>query len=65
MRPRGTPSGVPGSTRTYDRFTDVIRDTIEGRILNGFHFRTADVHGAWIGKKAAQWIDKHYFEPVD
>jgi hypothetical protein len=61
----GNPIGVPGSTRSYDRFTDVIRETINGRILNGFHFRTADVHGAWIGKKAAQWIDKHYFGPVD
>ena len=61
----GNPIGVPGSIRTYDRFTDVIRDTINGRILNGFHFRTADEHGAWIGKKTAQWVDKHYFEPVD
>jgi hypothetical protein len=55
---------IPGSTRTYKRFTGVIRDTIEGRILTGFHFRTADVQGAWIGKKAAQWLDKHYFAPV-
>ena len=61
----GNPVGVPGSTRTYIRFTDVVKDTINGRILNGFHFRTADVHGAWIGKKTAQWIDKHYFEPVN
>jgi hypothetical protein len=61
----GNPIGVPGSTRTYDRFTDVIRDAIDGRILNGFHFRTADEHGAWIGKKAAQWIEKRYFGPVD
>ena len=61
----GNPIGVPGSTRSYARFTDVVDDTINGRILNGFHFRTADVHGAWIGKKVAQWIDKHYFAPVD
>lgn len=61
----GNPIGVPGSTRSYDRFTDVVRETIDGRILNGFHFRTADVHGAWIGKKTAQWVDKHYFGPVD
>jgi hypothetical protein len=60
----GNPVGVPGSTRSYGRFTDVIRDTIEGRILNGFHFRTADEHGAWIGKKTAQWVDKHFFEAV-
>ena len=63
--PPGNPVGVPGSTRTYGRFSDVIDDTINGRILNGFHFRTADVHGAWIGKKTAQWIEKHYFGPVD
>jgi hypothetical protein len=61
----GNPVGVAGSTRTYTRFTGVVRDTINGRILNGYHFRTADVHGAWIGKKAAQWVDKRYFEPVD
>ena len=61
----GNPIGVPGSTRTYSRFTDVVRDTIDGRILNGFHFRTADEHGAWIGKKVAQWIDRNYFGPVD
>jgi hypothetical protein len=58
-------SPVPGSTRSYTRFTDVIDDTINGRILNGSHFRTPDVQGAWIGKKAAKWVDKHYFEPVD
>jgi len=49
----------------YARFTDVIRDTINGRILNGYHFRTPDVQGEWIGKKVARWINKHYFEPVD
>ncbi len=61
----GNPVGVAGSTRNYTRFSGVIRDTIEGRILTGFHFRTADVAGAWIGKKVAQWVDKHYFEPID
>ena len=61
----GNPIGVPGSTRNYTRFTGVIRDTIEGRILNGYHFRTTDVQGAWLGKKVAQYLDKHYFQPVN
>jgi hypothetical protein len=61
----GNPVGVPGSTRSYTRFTGVIGDTIEGRILNGYHFRTTDVQGAWLGKKAAQWLDSHYFQPVE
>ena len=52
-------------TRTYTRFTGIIRDAIDGRILIGYHFRSADVQGAWLGKKVAQWVDKHYFGPVD
>lgn len=63
--PPGNPVGVPGSTRSYQRFSQVVDETIEGRILNGFHFRTADVNGAWVGKKVAQWVDKNYFGPVD
>lgn len=57
----------PGSntTRTYTRFSHAIDDAVDGRIYNGFHFRFADVHGAWIGKKVAQWIDKHFFDAVD
>ena len=63
--PPNIPFTLPGSTRSYTRFSDVIRDSIDGRILNGLHFRHADVQGAWIGKKAAQWVAKHEFLPVD
>ena len=52
-------------TRTYTRFTGIMKDAIEGRILIGFHFRSADEQGAWLGKKVAQWVDKHYFGPAD
>jgi hypothetical protein len=61
----GNPVGVAGGTRSYVRLTNVVDDTIEARMLNGFHFRTTDEQGAWLGKKAAQWLDKHYFAPVD
>jgi hypothetical protein len=61
----GNPIGVPGSTRNYSRFTGVIRDTVEGWILNGYHFRSADVQGAWLGKKVAQYLDNHFFLPAD
>ena len=52
-------------TRSYTRFTRIIKDAIDGRILIGYHYRSADEQGAWLGKKVAQWVDKHYFEPVD
>ena len=61
----GNPIGVEGSTKSFGRFTDVIDGTIEGRILNGFHFRSGDVQGAWLGKKVAQWVDQRHFAPVD
>ena len=51
-------------TRHYSRFTDVVEDTIDARIWQGIHFRTADENGAEIGKNVARWIDDHYFEPV-
>jgi len=56
----------PGSntTRTYERFTAVIADAIEGRILTGFHFRTPDVQGAELGRNVAAWVQAHYLGRV-
>jgi hypothetical protein len=51
-------------TREYERFTDVIADTIDARIYLGIHFRSPDEQGAEIGKDVAHWLDKHYFQPV-
>ena len=50
-----------GSTRSYTRFTDVIPDVIEARILLGIHFRTADVNGAELGRRVAAFVDANYF----
>ena len=54
-------AGVP-VTRSYKRFTDVPKDTIDARVLLGIHFRAPDVQGAKLGKEVARWLDKHYFE---
>jgi hypothetical protein len=54
----------PDVTRVYKRFTDVVDDTIDARIYQGLHFRTAEVQGARIGKHVAHWLDQHYFQPV-
>ncbi len=59
-----SPGTTPPTTRHYTRFTDVIQDTIDGRILTGFHFRTPDVQGAWLGKRAANWTASHFFQPA-
>ena len=50
-----------GSTRHYSRFTDVVPDVIEARILLGIHFRKADVNGAWLGQQVAEYVDANFF----
>jgi hypothetical protein len=54
----------PDVTRVYKRFADVVDDTIDARIYQGLHFRTAEVQGAHIGKHVARWLDWHFFQPV-
>ncbi len=59
---QSTPTG--DLSRDYRRFTNVIDDTIDARVWQGLHFRTADVQGARLGKEVARWLDRHYFERV-
>jgi hypothetical protein len=50
------------TTRSFDRFSQALREVIDARVWAGIHFRTADEQGAVIGKKVAHWEDKHYFQ---
>jgi len=58
-------ASTPPTVRDYHRLTDVVDDAIDGRVLIGLHFRSADVQGAWLGKKVAQWVNRHEFRPVE
>lgn len=51
--------------RSYARFTDVLKDTIDARIYLGFHFRTAEMQGAVMGKQVAHWVSRHALQPAD
>lgn len=60
----GSVGGVPtGSTRHYSRFSDVIADMIEARILGGLHFRRADVNAAILGQRVADYVNSNFFKP--
>jgi hypothetical protein len=50
-----------GSTRHFTRFTDVVHDMIEARLLLGIHFRRADVNGALLGASVADYVDRNFF----
>jgi hypothetical protein len=54
----------PGQSRSFDRFSRVLKEIIDARVWGGIHFRTADVQGAVLGKKVARWEQKHYFRSL-
>ena len=59
-----TSTRFPSTPRHYDRCSQALKEVIDARIWGGIHFRTADTAGAVIGKKVAQWEQKHYFQPI-
>ena len=46
----------PRTTRSFDRFSDALKENIDARVWAGIHFRTADVQGAVLGKKVAHYL---------
>jgi hypothetical protein len=52
-----------GTTRSFTRLSDVLREMINARVWAGIHFRTADVQGAELGAKVARYEHRHYFQP--
>ena len=55
---------APCPARSFDRFSDALKEIIDARVWSGIHFRTADVQGAVLGKKVAAYMDRHYFQPT-
>jgi hypothetical protein len=54
----------PGETRHFDRFSEPLKEIIDARIWAGLHYRTADVQAQILGKKVANYMAKHYFQPL-
>jgi hypothetical protein len=63
--PPPIPTGGTCPPRSFDRFSEALREVIDARVWSGIHFRNADVQGAVLGKKVAHWLDKHYLQPVN
>ena len=56
--------GVTGTTRTYNRLHDVVKDVNRARVLVGFHFLGSDLQGSALGGKVSRYVARHYFRPV-
>ncbi|WP_028066716.1 vanadium-dependent haloperoxidase [Solirubrobacter soli] len=49
-----------GTTRSFTRLSDVLREMIDARVWAGIHFRTADIQGARLGAKVARYEHLRY-----
>ena len=56
-------STVTGTSRTFYRTDDLVKEIIVARIYGGMHFRTSVVRGKVMGEKVAKWVAKHQFRP--
>jgi hypothetical protein len=59
-----TSSRFPSEPRHFDRFSEPLDEIIEARIWAGLHYRTADVQAVILGRNVAEYMAKHYFQPV-
>lgn len=55
---------APCPPRSFDRFSEALKEIIDARVWGGIHFRTADVQGAVLGRKVVHHMEKHYFRPT-
>src|SRR4029453_8613049 len=56
-------SPAPCPKRSFDSFSEALKEIIDVRVWSGIHFRTADVQGAVLGKKVARYLQKNYLQP--
>ena len=58
-------SAVTGTSRHYDSARKLNRETKNGRIWLGFHFRRAMTDGNRLGRRTAAYVANHAFEPLN
>ena len=57
-------SRVTGTTETYGRLHDVVKDVDWARVLVGFHFRSSDLEGSNLGRRVGRFVADHLFLPL-
>jgi PAP2 superfamily len=55
---------VVQAERTYDGLNALMREIGNARVWAGLHWRHSIQHGAWIGRRVASHVTRHYFQPV-
>jgi hypothetical protein len=57
-------SRTTGTTRSFNRLDDIVKDVEDARVLAGFHFRSSTVTGSRLGRDIARLVAARSFRPV-
>jgi PAP2 superfamily len=57
--------GPFGVTRRYRTFSEMTQEVVDARVWGGIHFRTADTHGADVGRKIGEIVMREFPKPAD
>jgi hypothetical protein len=57
-------SRITGTTRSYSRLKDVVKEINQARVWSGFHFRNSDQEGANLGRRVSRYVLGNLFQPV-
>jgi hypothetical protein len=63
----GSATGAAGNfdaVHHFGKVNELTREIIDARTWAGLHYRWSTVQGVVLGRKAADWILRHYFLPV-
>jgi hypothetical protein len=57
-------SRTTGTTRSFNRLPEIVKDVEDARVFAGFHFRSSDVTGSRLGRDVARFVAARSFRPV-
>ena len=57
-------AGLLSPVRSYERFSDALREVIDARTYGGMHYRNSSKVGAVLGKQVARYALRHNFRKV-
>jgi len=53
-----------GTTRSFNRLHEIVKDVEDARVFAGFHFRNSDLTGSRLGRDVARFVADRRFRRV-
>jgi len=57
-------SRTTGTTRSFTRLSDIVKEVEDARVYAGFHFRSSDRTGSRLGRDVARFVAARHFRGV-